>query len=189
MRGFQLTEHSFLCERQDKSHWLNDICDLNPERFLFYLNGQFALITYNKCLEFGNHLNYKQDLIDKIITQNKIYDIWDVERVNIEMALQNYRRTNHLKKYISQVNYIYSNNAGKEYCITTRVKFVDALINNDALIKNYKAGIISLEEKKLDYLLPQLEKLYKANIFYCDSEIEICKTIDHLVTQINKLTK
>ena len=117
-----------------------------------------------------------------------MYDKYEIMRsVNYERDFKEFRLRNvPLKKYFIQANYIYSDNAGKEYVIATKVKYMEHLVNQDELYENYKIAEKHLVDNNLLFLKNDLDRLFSYNILPKLSEVEQCKTISHLVKEINK---
>jgi len=166
-----------------------EMCSINPERFLFFIKNKFVLITYHNCIHNGlTHLEFKQDLINSIIVKNKIYDVYDLERIHLDRILKEYRlRNKNLKKYHNEINFIYSDNAGKQYAITNRIPFMDSIINQDEILSNYKICKDYLIKNGLEHLIKELDELYNYNHFFEFDKIEVFKTIEHLIDNIKKL--
>lgn len=193
MKEFYLDIHATHCpcnNKEDKSNWAK-FCELNPNRFLFFLGTKFILITYNACMNMGDEYDFKKTLIDKVITDNKVFEYYDVNRgVNVQDNLRDFRiRNKALRKHIEQINFIYWDNAGKKYAITTRTKYLDAICNQEEIDTNYNEAKEMLTKNEYDWLLEPLKNLYYANKVYNENEAEYHKTIDHLINSINQLTK
>ena len=197
MKEFYLDLHDETCSchpdnKNKNKHHLSDFCEYNPERFLFFLGNRFGLITYHRCLSRYDHYDFKKFLIEKVITNSKVFEKWEVNRgVSVASELRNFRLKNkELRKYIQQVNYIYSNASGKEYAITTKTDYLDTICNQDELDKNFKKAEAFLKSKEYDWLLPKLKALYNANTFVRSwDDLEVFKTTEHLIKSINQLTK
>lgn len=194
MKEFYLDYHTFNCPcskpKDSDNYWLR-ICELNPERFIFYLKNNFYLITYHTCNNLGNHIDYKKLIIESAIGQNKVYPIYKVNKsVNIERDLKNFRLHNkNLRKHIQEVNYTYSDNANNIYAITTTVSYLEAIADNEQIHENFKKAKEFLEKMEYNWLIKDLFYLYNNNIIAGESEVEYVKTIDHLINLINKQTK
>jgi hypothetical protein len=190
MKEFYLEEHSWSCPCNIEATPLQwkKFCELNPERFLFLVENKFVLITYNKCMNFGDQYEYKKKLIDKVIQHNKVFDYYELNRIDVEKDLRDFRIRNiALKKYIRQVNYLYYNNAGKKFAITTDVPYIETLAKTSELRKNYDDAMEFLKNNEYNYLLNDLRDLFCANTYNNNYEAQYIKTIDHLVKEINKL--
>ena len=190
MKEYFLEEHSSLC-RNNTGEYYKDFCKYNPERFLFFVGNKFVLVTYHQCLEFGERYEFKKSIIDAIIKNNKIFDLYKVDRsINIEKELKSFRIKNQaLKKYIQQVNFIYSDNANKSYAITTKTDFLEHICNQEEIDENYKKAKSFLKDKKYDWLLDDLDNLFMYNKVYDSEDTEYHKTIEILVKSINQLIK
>lgn len=190
MKEFYIDEHSSLCPcSKGQQTGMNSYCDINPERFLFFLGNQFFLITYHSCLSYDQY-DFKKYLVEQVCEKYKILERWEVNRgVDTNKVLKDFRiRNNALKKYIQQVNYLYYDNAGKEYAITTLTNYIESICDQDVIKDNYIKAKEILQKKKYSWLEKQIEELMIANILFVD-EIEYCKTIEHLIKDINQKIK
>jgi hypothetical protein len=192
MKEYILNTHAGYCdcsnEKLSNTHraWM---CSHNPERFLFFLGNQFFLITYYRCLQLD--YEFKRHLVEKCCKDTEIFPKYEVNKsVDVCKELKNFRIKNQaLRKKIEQVNYLYTNAAGKEYAITTSTDYFDHICDQDIIDKNYKIAKEFLESKNYNYLINQLEDLYKENVVYILDRQEIFKSIDHIINSINQLTK
>lgn len=191
MKEIYLDSHAGWCEQQktiDKD--MGRFCELNPTRFLFFVGTKFYLVTYHDCMSYDQY-DFKKEIVSSCIDQKKIFELYKVNRgVNIRDNLRDFRiRNMSLKKYIEQVNYIYSDNAGKEYAITTRTKYLDLICDQNAILESYIDAKEFLLKHNYNYLLIQLDKLYQENILFGNDDTETVKTIDSLINFIHKEIK
>lgn len=193
MREFYIDQHSVICPcgKEPKPTGFNRMCEINPKRFLFFLGTKFVLITYHYCMAAYDEYDFKKRLVKKVIDDSQIFDLYEIERgVDVKSTLQEFRiRNQSLRKQIQQVNYIYSDATGKEYAITTTLDYLDWLCNQDDIDQNYEAAKDMITKNQYDWLLPQLDQLYFSNKVYNQHETEYCKSIDHIIQEINKYTK
>jgi hypothetical protein len=183
MKEHFLSQHSFTCE--------GTYCELNPERFLFFVKNNFILITYYGCMHNGGKYYWKKELVEAVIKNSKAYSLSFVSTgVNLERDLRNFRLHNEsLKKHYQEVNFIYSDNAGKRYAITNKVDYLEFIANQSELEGNYQMAKEFLSEKRYKWLLPQLDELMQYNSVYGDSTAEEFKTVDYLIKSIHNLIK
>lgn len=192
MKELYLDFHSSICDNM-KPYYHNDKsfkwCEMNPDRFLFFVGNKFVLITYNSCLNCGDKYDFKKEIINKVIVDNNIFETYEINRsVNVKENLKDFRiRNKSLLKYIQQVNFIYYDNANKEYAITTKTKYLDALCNQDEIDSNYIKAREFLTKNEYTWLIRCLDKLYIKNRLYNYNETEVIRSIDHLINSINKL--
>lgn len=193
MKHFYLDEHRWFCDTKINNGSIRkSYCELNPEHFLFFVGNEFILITYHKCMEGGDGYNFKKELIEQVIEKFKIFPRYEVNRgVDVEKNLKNFRLRNiPLRKFIKQVNFIYSDATGKEYAITTLIEYLDSICNEDAIRKNYKEATEYLSNYKYDSLLDELYSLYSANSFGNINDAAEChKTTEHIIKSIRQLIK
>lgn len=193
MNHYLLDIHSSYCEQvHNQSDCRFNACEENPSRFLFFAGDDFHLITYFDCLDGFDRYDFRKKLVEQIFIKSKTFERWEVNRgVSIEKDLKDFRyRNKSLGKYIHQTNFIYCNNAGREFAITTKVDYLDSICNMPELVEKYNEAYKFLEDNGLQYLKEPLFDLYSANaINHSYSPVECCKTIDHLVKSIHKLIK
>jgi hypothetical protein len=155
--------------------------------FLFYHNTSFYLVTYNVCSEYGDKYDLYKTWLDQIIGSKKhhVYDIDRGERVDQEFKEMRLRGIK-LKKYIKEVNYVYCN-AINAFCLSAKIPFLTALFNHNELTDNYNSAKKYLSESGLNYLIEELDELYRLNNNRIElSEYESIKSTDHLIKQITK---
>lgn len=189
MKEYIINNHAWHCDCSTDNNTRNAwICSHNPERFLFFLGNQFYLITFYKCLQ--TDYQFKKDLVEKCCKDFKIFPEYKIEKsVDVCRELKNFRLKNQALKTIElQINYLYNNNAGKSFAITTETNFFDNICNQDIIDKNYKEAKDFLNEKGYTFLLDSLDLLYRHNKVYVLDNQEIYKSIDHLIQSINHQT-
>lgn len=200
MYEFYLDTHSNRClENQKKIHGefghLSSFCTYNPERFLFFVGTKFFLITYHTCLSgIGSEdKDFKIQIISQVIEKNKIFPLHKIQKsIYVNDELRKYRIQGiELRKYIEQVNFIYRDNAGKPYAITTKTDFIESICNQEEIKANYEKtkSILESDKRKNEGLLIELEELFRVNYLGLINEIEAHKSIDTLVNAINKIIK
>lgn len=187
MKEFYLDSHSTICKVQPEKYF--QWCDQRPERILLFLDNRFFIVSYHSCLAHDKY-DFIKTIIESAITNNKIYEKYEVNRgVSVSDDLKEWRlRNTPLRKYVQQVNYLYSDNAGKSYAITTKVKYIDAICDQEAIRKNFIDAELFIQNK-YPWMKKQLEELYVANLLSDDYEVSHIKAIDHLIDSINQLTK
>lgn len=161
---------------------------MHPTEFLFFAGDNFFLITYHYCMEYGDRYEFKKEIIEKVLDKYKILELYEVNRgIDVENDLKKFRiKNNPLRKYIQQVNFIYFSGNKKVYAITTKTKYLDSICNQENLYKNYLAAKEFLINSEREYLLNDLDNLFKHNVIYTGNIAEHFKTIDHLVKSINQ---
>lgn len=190
MKYYYLDSHSFICKHQ---HELGRrYCEQNPENFLIFVKNKFVLIDYHCCLNSGDHIEWKRKLVESLIKQSKIFETFELSKsVNLKEELKEFRiRNRSLRKWIYQVHYLYGGNGcngGKHYCIASKVKYMDAVCDAEEIKNNYVEAREYLINNDKKYLLDELKNLYLENPVWNIDDVEICKTVDHIVESINKL--
>lgn len=186
MKELILDMHSVGCEAR-KLHYFENWCYENPKTVLILIKNKFYLLTYFHCAECGDHPGFVQDIIHRITGNSKIFESYLVERGGVDNDLKEYRiRGKQLKKYTQQINYLYYDNASREFAVTTKTDYMEAIVDHEILTENFKlANEFLLNNEKHKSLLYSLERLYYMN-FIGVNDIEIVNTIDNLIKQINK---
>jgi hypothetical protein len=197
MIHYILDNHTNACinmhERlKENPKWMpfSSYCQMETDDLLFFLGNDFYLVTFYKCnYRKDNRLNYKYDLITKIIDNNKIFDFYKIYKdYDVNTTLRNFRiRGKSLKKYVQNIHYIYQEGYHKKYCITSQANYIDKICDNDIIIDNYYKAKKYLIEIGLESLIYQLDELYSANTYYVDNA-QIVLTTDHLIKLINQQT-
>jgi hypothetical protein len=169
---------------QSRIHRAYQCCNNRIEHFLFYLNNDFYLISYNECLNKGEHLDFKEYIVKSIIKNKFSNQNYITERGMYYSDLKKIILSGYIfEKQIVEVNYIYSD---RERVIKSKKSFIDRIISNDEYESNAKEMQKKLnelfEDDELNYLESQFIKLYNANKvpLYID-ESEKIKTTDLLI--------
>ena len=212
MLHYNFTEHSEKCDLEKEKRkqktitaskqehdWLFDFhipCQI--ETRIFFLKGQFVLITMNNCMQ---HLHSELDfmeflikgLMDKKINVSKklicnikksctLGDNWKNEALRNQLFNQRH----------DEVNYIYHNAAGKEYSICTTYDFGTYISERIDLIDEYKKTKKYINEnfEHTSVLERQCDALYNYNAVYKlrDSAL-VVRTIDELISNIKNKIK
>ena len=193
MRILYLEQHSDRCIESDKTiHWLNghEVCKRNPERFLFFLYGEYYMIIYHKCnYQHESHIDTKVLILNTILSKSKNVDEYKVYKSIGFDELRQYR-LNHknIKKYHTEVNYCYGNFKQDYYIITER-KYIDVLVNDVEYQKAYEEAKKYLIEHEMERYIDNLNHLYKMNKVVRDDETEVFKTIEHIADLLNTYSK
>lgn len=191
MKEFFLDKHSSVCEdRITKQDFCSSFCELNPERFLFFIKNEYYLVTYHRCLNHP-HIDFKEDIIKKIIEISKVYETYKVNRsVRVDDDLKDFIRHNKtLKKYAQEVNYLYSNASGLQYAITTKVNYIEHICSDFERMKTYKEAEDFLTKNDFEWLIPSLVQLHRANNLYEYDESVRVRTVDALIKMIKEEIK
>jgi hypothetical protein len=138
-------------------------------------------------MNFGDKYQFKKELIELVLKKTKVFERYEVNRgVSVTKELRNFRiRNQALRKTIKQVNFIYSGSNGYEYALTTTSDFLETISNESVIKEAYEEAKLFLEQKEYDFLLEDLRQLYFSNLVYDNSDTEVSKTIDHIVSIIN----
>ena len=192
VREYRIDQHSSLCpcSKNPETAW-DKYCDLNPKTFIFLINTDFFIVSYHSCMEYGDEYRHKLDIIEAVLKKQEINFTTIQRQLKKSIVLDDELRTSitkaiSLQKYIQQIHYIYNDNAGKKYCITSKVGFIDSLINNDELLESYRLTMEYIKLHGYNFLEDQLIELISDNWIEGISEKNIVRTIDVLVNEINK---
>jgi len=171
------------------THDFNRICELNRERIIMYIGGRFFYITYPPCIcGYGHHLDFKKAIIEKLMGLYIDAPCHYTYRDEINNELRSFRRHGvAMRKFYHQHNFIYTNATGKLFAIQTEIEFMDALADQELLKERYLEAKVFLEEENPN-LIFELDELYKYNKIEI-SDYEIHKSVDSLITSINKIIK
>lgn len=200
MKEYYLDEHTAICpscqSNKLNKKWVSEICNRNPEHFLFFAANDFHLIRYHRCLDYGYDSNYsfKVMLVEKVLSNYNLEGLYEVNKsVNFEHLFPNNRITEDLyfKKKITQINYIYSDNANRKYAITSKIDFKDWIFCQEKISENFIEAKKTLSEKNYcsDNLMSQLEDLFhnNCNLYRVDKiNIIVKNSIDDIVKTIKK---
>lgn len=175
-----LDDHRGSCKKQ-----------YGTSHFLLFLKNKYILIRYCQCNNIYGHLDYKEELIRRIIQSNKIYRYYDVVRERHELCefINEKKIQSALKKKIKEINYIYYDNAWRCYAITTQTNFFDGVFDQDQRDISFEDSKKYLDDNGLNYLIKDLEKLHSANYLLKISDTQIIKSIDILLKEINQQLK
>jgi hypothetical protein len=192
MKEYFIDEHNKSCIDNDK---FKEYHSCYPERFLFFLGNDFYLIAFNSCLEhWRDRYDFKVDLIKSFCENNKPKTL-ELDRYliqkswNVETYLKDFRiRNRNLKTHVCQVNYLYRDNAMKEYAIVTKTKFIDAICDSKIVNDNYQKAELFLKEKGYTWLLDELKSLWLQNTYYI-GDAEVFKSIAHCIKEIRRISK
>jgi len=187
MEEIFLTEHSWRCTDKTIENGMFEgfnsrkFCELNPEKFMFFLYNNFFIINYFSCLESSGHIEFKEALIKAVMKKTKVYEgKYTIERQNIGDDFYKYRKKNiPLPNYIKQYNYFYQS-FHRNYAIVSEIKLKDGIIYNEILKENYLKAKEYLKNNNYYNFLDELENLYIYNYQNID-EYEIIKTNDELI--------
>lgn len=212
MLHYNFTEHSKKCDLEKEKRkqktisaskqehdWLFDFhipCQI--ETRIFFLKGQFVLITMNNCMQ---HLHSELDFMEFLI--NGLMD----KKINVSKKLicnikksctlgdnwKNETRRNELfNQRHDEVNHIYHNAAGKEYAICTTYDFGTYVSNRIELYDEYKKTIKYIEDnfKHFESLKQKCNELYNSNSIYAINEPAlVVRTINELISNIKNQIK
>jgi hypothetical protein len=182
MIDIYLDQHTNSCKNSYYGECKN-ICYL-----LIFIKNKYLLVRYHNCENYWGHLDYKQDLIKRIIADNKIFALYEVirEKYSYNDFCIHAKLNLPLKKSAKQVNYIYSDNAGRQYAITTKTNFFDEIFSQNERDIALLEAEEYLQKMALDeLLLNDLRLLHEANSINSINDITIVKTIDNLLKEIN----
>ncbi len=198
MKHIIIDQHANLChchkDSKEEKCWLSNYCTLNPERFLFFHDNDFHVITYFKCMTYGNHNDFKEELLSIFIGKYSKAEVYDLSRSwEVEGALKESRlRGVEFNVHLHEINYVYSDVTGKEYAIAVKRDLNHKLISNDTIEKNYELALnkINSDEnlKGSKYLKDKLKELKHHNMIYI-SDAEVIKSTKHLITKFKKQIK
>ena len=169
-------------------------CDEYVE--VFYILGEFHVIYINECIirqkPFYSILDWNERLVSIFVEDGcKNGELYEVDRRHWDLSLKNETKRNKmLSKSYREVNHIYSNAANTEFCIYTKLPFVQHLLNsqsiqNDAdLVKSHLKCYLGRWES--EGLINRVNQLVSANRVYVHKEVSVNLLIDEIIKSINK---
>lgn len=195
---YHLEAHSqYLC-REDQKSWgkytQREWCEkMSPKLFAFQLNFEFYFITYNQCLDAGSHLDIKEEIL-KNFSKKKNINTSIVRGLGVNNSLSDeIKRDVTLGRSFWELCHIYHNNAGKYYAFGHFVKYRDIICNvdQDQYSKNYDEANKFLDHQEsigdnVEVARNQVKTLYLNNYLGPIDDRVVVKTIDELVSRINK---
>lgn len=198
MKHYQLIEHTDLCKKRKEEHkkaldtdngFLFSFHNCHINNLVLFIQGEFIIIEYSDCIQ-GNmhHLDFKEAIIKKILKSSKKKLYYNLERsVKYGEAWKNEAsREKMFNEMHTEINYRYSDNAGKDYCFATEYNFGSFFTNLADLDNEYNETIKYLKNYNLD-LKEEVRDLYYSNyIPEFENNAVICKTIKELINKINK---
>jgi hypothetical protein len=202
MNRFYLKGHSSLCNerrelaKEEKDDFIRSwtLMSCGKNDVLFYHNCDFHIVTFNDCKCNYDKYDFYINLISQIIDNSKVMSSAKV--INKSMRYVDYKEEFkdliRLQSFVYEVNYTYSDNAGKDYCIVTKDLFIDALLNEGLIEENYIKGRDYLIENKLSHLESQLNELYRynrGNMNIWDKDKFFAHRVDDIINFINKESK
>lgn len=204
MKNHYITQHSPFCpchennrdkidlEDNDFKRSIRLFCDLNPNILLFFHNNEFNIIKYNQCIliNWENEAGFLVDILKQSL-KGKNKSFYDVSKSNVyDKILKSINEDKYLMKGIfTEINYIYS--GFKKYCIQSELKIEDFDFDNQKLVSDYEI-VKEYIEKNFGYnsdFLNQAESLFHANLKPNVTNKFLYKTVNELITKINKTTK
>lgn len=166
-------------------------CENHESNFLFFIGNEFILLTYFGCSEYGNHLDFKEDVIKRVTSLKEL----NVNYVNRAITIDKILKSDNLrgkifKRTINQFVYIYSDNADRRYAFTYRTNWIN--IDMKKISDSYNKMVSYTKELGIyHYVEWQLNNLYEENMSIFRNtttekvEIELVKSINNLTKKIN----
>jgi hypothetical protein len=158
---------------------------------VFYFNGEFVFIEMPSC-NWTNHSLSSFEKIEIMLENSKHKWVLDVNRsISMNTEFKNYRiRGARLKKWVDEVNFLYYDNAGRRYAVTTKIKFTEDLINQSKLEEEYKKAKDFLKEGAFSFsrFSESIDDIYKENKMYISPHEEYL-TLNHLRLELNRKYK
>lgn len=212
MLHYNFTEHSKKCDLEKKESKRKTI-DSNKQDYdwlfsfhipcrietrIFFLKGQFVLITMNSCVQhIDSELGFMEFLINNCLEYNFNVDkklICNVERsCDVQNNWKNETKRNQLfNDRHQEVNHIYHNAAGKEYAICTTYDFGTYVSNRIELYDEYKKTKKYIEDnfKYSESLKQKCDELYNNNSIYAlNDQALVVRTINELISNIKNQIK
>lgn len=191
MKHIYIDEHHVLCDYKKHSHRCSDRWTWD---FIFIANGEFFIIEHHPCWFGINEYEKKAKFISLVLEKkSKKKKYWDTKpswHLSEEFKKE---RVSFLqkKKDVEEVHYIYSDNAGKLYCIVTQTDFFSKLDYKDRLKEDLRLVVDWIKQNRprdIKNLVEYVEELACINIIDVD-DLTITKTINETLSEIRKQLK
>lgn len=157
---------------------------LSFETTIVFFNCEFLIIRHDLQID-------KLDFVETIFNQLNIYkkENSQTERgIVSDKKLRDLRIRNiNLQSSFDEINFIYQNNSGKEFCFYTQKKFTKNWLNeyNQKLEIEVEKTIELLKEKNIEHLKKEVLNLAKANKIYdFTTQEELFRTINHFTKKL-----
>jgi hypothetical protein len=164
------------------------MCKANYIDFIVLFNCDFHHVTIPKCL-IPSYLSYPDQrlfLIENLFADMIKKEKWQVYKsVKIDDHLKAAMNDSaSLGELTTEVNFIYQNNAGKEFAIVTEKPKIDAILQSEQLRENYYIAQKYLIQNNKKEHLPLIKELYLLNVYYELKPALIFKTIEEFSKQL-----
>jgi L-rhamnose mutarotase len=185
----EITEHSNCCNIESHfERWSQNYCKMNPELFVFVLNGDFFVILIPKCQILGEKYEYFVDLIKQIKKIRVFEDVYFINKSIKDDDFRNLRlRGIELNTRYFECCYSYDG-YGKNYKIVSELKLSYNQVSNynENLTKNYNEILELIKpQRNVLFLTEKINELYNINkINDWSSDVEQIKTVDELIKKL-----
>lgn len=185
----EITEHSNCCNIQKHyGLWSQNFCKINPELFVFVLNGDFFVILIPQCKIVADKNEYIVDLIKQIKKIRVFEDVYFINKSIKDDDFRNLRlRGIELNTRYFECCYSYGG-YGKNYKIVSELKLSYNQVNNynENLTKNYNEILELIKpQRNVLFLTEKINELYNINkINDWSSDVEQIKTVDELIKKL-----
>lgn len=198
MNGFNhiiIKEHTDYCIAQRKynleryrsmqnQEWIAKINDFEEKEILVFLyDSIFYIVELPSCNMSGNRPHefiakmIKKAINGKIVNySNSYYEIITGDRFIDKFSRYKYSGIIS-QEYVSELNYLYYNAAGKQYAVITNRLFTDMFFSNDQLELNYNNFCKYLDEIGYTIYKDEVSTLYFINRISTYNEIKIYNSI------------
>ena len=141
--------------RDEHNGWFNPrkLCESSKSHLLLQVGYKYIIISYHRCLEGYDHLEFKHGLLSQVCKEMK----HQPPNRSIHYSEQLKRSIDdgfNFRESFTEISYLYSDNAGKKYCFVTTHKFTDVFLNE--IEENHIESYFSTKEyieKNLDTLV------------------------------------
>jgi hypothetical protein len=160
---------------------------------VFFVSPYFFILRINSCLQddYESSVDFKLRIVESLFKKFSIVESHEIYKSCKKEYMQKFRSLSKFKTICKQVNYLYTNNANREYGIVTETSYFDLICDNQIIRNSYLQTIDKLKEIDeidgvKDILIDRTKDLYFYNI-HNEDDIQIVRTTDHLIEYINKL--
>ena len=207
MKEFFIKEHSSFCpcntptEKRIKpnldspidefSYRSKYLCEKNIEIIIFLHQSDFYFVKINSCMipQFGNTYDFIVYLLKSSFTAKKKIGFVRKSQHYNDVFKEMRKDFFNMGNRFLEVNFIYSDNSGKEYSIISEIEFSDFLDESfEVLKKNYQSAKEYLIKHKQEHYLGDIKDLYYANFVRTEDDKFYLNTVNDLIKQLNKKT-
>ncbi len=191
MKHWIFNQHTEQCKCDSEKYKLNEDtryfanhCDRNKEHILFFHLADYYIITLGSCWLHLDRYVTIVEILKKVGLKVKLKTNFNRD-YHLDERLQKARKQNILfNNEVIEVNYTYGG-FGKQYSITSTLDLFDCIDKYSEYKSNYQNMVKYLNDNGMEHLQDRLRLLYENNWLVMPSKVEVVKTLDNIIKQIN----